>query len=237
MVAGTIPLIATTPGIKHLGPVLGDLQSTLTHTAVLMASTSQRDTAEGLIKFLVLPDAKGGAANGAGDRHPDVVFDDKGKNRGITSGCLPSHHVEPDRAYRKHPMQRNAWSIAHRRIPFLNTKRCQYPADFTLFSSPCYRNEYGLLPLFYYHWRLEMSPVYIEPVPKGRWGPIDGYSLELRDGTRITEELHRSERLAASEVKLRGYLPLRATVRITDKAVAEHWQPADETHLFAQGQS
>ena len=66
MVAGTIPLIATTPGIKLLGPLPGDLQSILTYTAVLMTNTSQRDTAEGFIKFLVSPEAKGTfAANGA----------------------------------------------------------------------------------------------------------------------------------------------------------------------------
>jgi molybdate transport system substrate-binding protein len=66
MVAGTIPLIATTPGIKLLGPLPGDLQSTLTYTAALMANTSQRDTAEGFIKFLVSPEAKEAfAANGA----------------------------------------------------------------------------------------------------------------------------------------------------------------------------
>ncbi|SIO72724.1 molybdate transport system substrate-binding protein [Burkholderia sp. GAS332] len=66
MVAGTIPLIATTPGIKLLGPLPDDLQSTLTYTAVLMANTSQRDTAEGFIKFLVSRQAKDTfAANGA----------------------------------------------------------------------------------------------------------------------------------------------------------------------------
>jgi molybdate transport system substrate-binding protein len=58
MVAGTIPLIATTPGMKLLGPLPGDLQSTLAYTAVLMANTSQRDTAEGFIRFLVSPEAK-----------------------------------------------------------------------------------------------------------------------------------------------------------------------------------
>ena len=66
LVAGTIPLIATTPGIKLLGPLPGDLQSTLTYTAVLMASGTQRETAEGFIKFLVSPEAKESfAANGA----------------------------------------------------------------------------------------------------------------------------------------------------------------------------
>jgi molybdate transport system substrate-binding protein len=66
MVAGTIPLIATTPGIKLLGPLPGDFQSTLTYTAVLLANTSQPDTAEGFIKFLMSPQAKKiFAANGA----------------------------------------------------------------------------------------------------------------------------------------------------------------------------
>jgi len=66
MVAGTIPLIATTPGIKLLGPLPGDLQSTLTYTAVFMANTSQRDTAEEFVKFLLSPEAKEAfAANGA----------------------------------------------------------------------------------------------------------------------------------------------------------------------------
>ncbi|MBB3181789.1 substrate-binding domain-containing protein [Variovorax sp. Sphag1AA] len=66
MVAGTIPLIATTGGIKLLGPLPGDLQSPLTYTAVLMANTSQRDTAMAFIKFLASRQAKEAfAANGA----------------------------------------------------------------------------------------------------------------------------------------------------------------------------
>ncbi|MDR3098940.1 MAG: substrate-binding domain-containing protein [Paraburkholderia sp.] len=66
MVAGTIPLIATTPGIKLLGPLPGDLQSTLTYTAVIMATTTQRDTAEGFIQFLTSQQAREAfAANGA----------------------------------------------------------------------------------------------------------------------------------------------------------------------------
>lgn len=66
MIAGTIPLIATTPGIKLLGPLPGDLQSTLTYTAVIMANTPQRDTAGAFIKFLMSAQAKKTfAANGA----------------------------------------------------------------------------------------------------------------------------------------------------------------------------
>jgi len=66
MAAGTIPLIATTPGIKLLGPLPGEFQSSLTYTAVLMAKTEQRDAAEEFVKFLVSPKAKETfAANGA----------------------------------------------------------------------------------------------------------------------------------------------------------------------------
>jgi molybdate transport system substrate-binding protein len=66
MAAGTIPLIATTPGIKLLGPLPGDFQSSLTYTAAVMTNTSQRDIAEDFIKFLVSAKAKETfAANGA----------------------------------------------------------------------------------------------------------------------------------------------------------------------------
>ena len=65
IMAGTIPLIATTPGIKLLGPFPGDLQSYLTFTAVLTTNASQPETAESFIKFLVSPKAKDTfAANG-----------------------------------------------------------------------------------------------------------------------------------------------------------------------------
>jgi molybdate transport system substrate-binding protein len=65
MAAGTIPLIATTSGIKLLGPLPGDFQSYLTYTAVLMTKSSQREAAEGFIKFLVSTKAKSTfAANG-----------------------------------------------------------------------------------------------------------------------------------------------------------------------------
>ncbi|KAK42664.1 hypothetical protein QCE73_18435 [Caballeronia sp. LZ029] len=71
-----------------------------------------------------------------------------------------------------------------------------------------------------------MQNVYIEPMPKGQWGPIDGYTLEFHDGTKITQQVYRSERLAADEIKLRGYSPMVAKVRVTDKTVDDHWQPA-----------
>jgi molybdate transport system substrate-binding protein len=65
MAAGTIPLIATTPGIKLLGPLPGDLQSSIPYTAGLMTSAPQRAAAESFIKFLVSPEAKKTfAANG-----------------------------------------------------------------------------------------------------------------------------------------------------------------------------
>jgi molybdate transport system substrate-binding protein len=66
MAAGTIPLISTTPGIKLLGPLPGDLQSSLEYTAVLMTNAPQRTTAESFIRFLVSAKAKETfAANGA----------------------------------------------------------------------------------------------------------------------------------------------------------------------------
>ncbi len=66
MAAGTIPLIATTPGIKLLGLLPGDFQSTLTYTAGQMTNAQQPATAEDFIKFLVSAKAKETfAANGA----------------------------------------------------------------------------------------------------------------------------------------------------------------------------
>jgi molybdate transport system substrate-binding protein len=65
MAAGTIPLIATTPGIKLLGPLPGDLQSSIPYTAALMTNAPQHATAESFIRFLVSPKAKQAfAANG-----------------------------------------------------------------------------------------------------------------------------------------------------------------------------
>jgi molybdate transport system substrate-binding protein len=64
-VAGTMPLIATTRGIKLLGPLPGDLQNYLTYTAVVVPNTSQRKAAEDFIKFLTSSKAKEAfAANG-----------------------------------------------------------------------------------------------------------------------------------------------------------------------------
>jgi molybdate transport system substrate-binding protein len=63
--AGTIPLIVTTPGIRYLGPLPGDLQGYLTYTAVPLTSTQQRDAAETFIRFLTSSRAKDTlAANG-----------------------------------------------------------------------------------------------------------------------------------------------------------------------------
>ncbi len=69
-----------------------------------------------------------------------------------------------------------------------------------------------------------MPNVYLEPLPKGQWGPIEGYSLEFLDGSKVTQEVFRSERLAVNEIKLRGYVPLLAKVRVTDKRTEAHWQ-------------
>lgn len=67
--AGTIPLIVTTPGIKLLGPLPADLQSSIPYTAALMTSALQPMTAEGFIKFLETPKAKETfAANGVTEK-------------------------------------------------------------------------------------------------------------------------------------------------------------------------
>ena len=72
--------------------------------------------------------------------------------------------------------------------------------------------------------------VYIEPLPRGQWGPIDGYSLEFADGSRFTTDIFRSEVLAVNEVVLRGYKPLLAKVRITDKQADGHWKRPETTN-------
>jgi molybdate transport system substrate-binding protein len=65
MAAGTIPLIATTPGIKLLGPLPGDLQSSIPFTVALMTNAPERAPAESFAQFLVSPKAKETfAANG-----------------------------------------------------------------------------------------------------------------------------------------------------------------------------
>lgn len=64
--AGTIPLIATTPGIKSLVPLPDDLQEYLTYTAAPLSDTRYHDAAEDVIRFLTSPKAKGTfTANGA----------------------------------------------------------------------------------------------------------------------------------------------------------------------------
>jgi len=56
--AGTIPLIATTPGIRLLGPLPRDLQHYLTYTAMPLANTQEHEAAEAFIKFLRSSTAK-----------------------------------------------------------------------------------------------------------------------------------------------------------------------------------
>lgn len=71
--------------------------------------------------------------------------------------------------------------------------------------------------------------VYIEPLPRGQWGPIDGYALEFADGSKFADNIFRSEHLAISEIVLRGYKPLLASVRITDKQANSHWKRPDNS--------
>ncbi|VXC96207.1 conserved hypothetical protein [Burkholderia sp. 8Y] len=76
-----------------------------------------------------------------------------------------------------------------------------------------------------------MQDVYVEPVPKGRYGPIDGYKLEFHDGSRVSHETFLSEARAIREAKLRGYVPMLAKVRITDKRETAHWQSTEDRDL------
>ncbi len=78
-----------------------------------------------------------------------------------------------------------------------------------------------------------MLHVYIEPLPKGQWGPVDGYCIETPDGTKLSEQRLASETLAVSAAKLLGYIPLLATVRIPDKANSEHWRSAGKQVVVA----
>lgn len=67
--AGTIPLIATTPGIKLLGPLPDAFQSSIPYTVALMSSAPQHTAAESFVKFLVSPKAKDTfAANGVTEK-------------------------------------------------------------------------------------------------------------------------------------------------------------------------
>jgi molybdate transport system substrate-binding protein len=50
--AGTIPLIVTSPGIRYLGPLPGDLLGYLTYTAVLLSTMQQPEADETFIRFL-----------------------------------------------------------------------------------------------------------------------------------------------------------------------------------------
>jgi molybdate transport system substrate-binding protein len=64
-VAGTMPLIATTSGIRLLGPIPGDLQNYLTYTAVPMTNAAEPKTAGAFVRFLGPSTAKDiFAANG-----------------------------------------------------------------------------------------------------------------------------------------------------------------------------
>jgi len=58
LAAGTIPLIATTPGIKLLGPLPGDLQDAIPYTAAVMTNAPDARTAESFVRFLLTPKAK-----------------------------------------------------------------------------------------------------------------------------------------------------------------------------------
>jgi molybdate transport system substrate-binding protein len=65
LAAGTIPLIATTPGIKLVGPLPSDVQGPIPYTVALMLNGPQTKTAHEFVKYLLSAKAKETlAANG-----------------------------------------------------------------------------------------------------------------------------------------------------------------------------
>lgn len=72
-----------------------------------------------------------------------------------------------------------------------------------------------------------MSNVYVEPVPKGREGPIEGYVLEHAHDVKLTNKIYPRQDLAIAEAKALGHKPLVARVRVTSKGNPDHWRSAD----------
>jgi hypothetical protein len=71
-----------------------------------------------------------------------------------------------------------------------------------------------------------MSNVYVEPVPKGREGPIEGYVLEHANDAEVTNKIYPTQKAAIDEAKALGHKPLVAHVRVTSKGKPDHWRSA-----------
>ncbi|VXB52664.1 conserved hypothetical protein [Burkholderia sp. 8Y] len=72
-----------------------------------------------------------------------------------------------------------------------------------------------------------MPNVFVEPLPKHRDGAIEGYALELSATQRLTSDNYETQTKAIEAAKVRGYKPLVARVRKTDKGNPDHWRPAE----------
>lgn len=71
-----------------------------------------------------------------------------------------------------------------------------------------------------------MANVFIEPVPKGSSGPINGYIVEFEGGRSLDGVTHRTQQAAIDSARRAGHQPLVARVRVTDKGKPDHWRHA-----------
>lgn len=71
-----------------------------------------------------------------------------------------------------------------------------------------------------------MPNVFVEPLPKGREGPIHGYALELSATQRLTSIEYGTQLEAINAARVKGYNPLVARVRVTSKGNPDHWRTA-----------
>jgi hypothetical protein len=72
-----------------------------------------------------------------------------------------------------------------------------------------------------------MANVYVEPIPKGREGAIEGYVLELAGNARVNQTTYKTQEQAIKDAKALGHKPLVARVRNTNKGNPDHWRSAD----------
>jgi hypothetical protein len=74
----------------------------------------------------------------------------------------------------------------------------------------------------------DMSNVFVEPVPKGKpeGSSIDGYVLELSGHKKLVDDIFKTQTEAIAYAKQKGYSPLVARVRNTDKGTPGHWRAA-----------
>ncbi|CAE6760633.1 hypothetical protein R69776_03354 [Paraburkholderia nemoris] len=72
-----------------------------------------------------------------------------------------------------------------------------------------------------------MPNAYVEPLPKGNHGAIDGYALEYADNRAVANTPYPTQGEAIAAAKALGLKPLTARVRVTSKSNPDHWRLAD----------